>query len=128
MIVTPRTAPLLLLLGALLLSGCSPTPEGEGTVVVGWTFVDERRCADSGVEQVAVLSLPDDQSPVLLSTCARGHGAPTLEVTLPAGDRTLRVDGLSAASSVLYRATEKVTVEDGSSIELKMNLVFIGGV
>ena len=122
------TAPSLLLLGALLLSGCSPSPEGQGTVVLGWTFADGRRCAESGVEQVAVLALPDEQSPVLLSTCAQGHGAPTLEITLPAGDQTLRLDGLSATSSVLYRATTKVSVGDGSRVELKVNLVFIGGV
>ncbi len=115
------------LLGLCSPWGCSPTPEGEGTLVVGWTFVDGRRCAESGVERVAVLSLPDEENPLLLSTCAKGYGAPALEVELPAGDHTLRVDGLSAASSVLYRVTREVTVEDGERLELKASLVFIGG-
>ena len=96
-------------------------------MVVGWTFVDGRRCAESGVEQVAILSLPNEQTPALLSTCASGYGPPTQEVLLPAGDHTLRVDGLSAASTVLYRATTQVTVEDGQKIELNAALVFVGG-
>ena len=122
----PRAARAMLC--TLLLTGCSPTPEGEGALVLGWTFVDGRRCAESGVEQVALLSLPEEEKPVLLSTCASGHGAPVLEVTLPAGDHTLRVDGISAASSVLYRATRQVTMEDGARVVLKAKLVFIGGI
>ena len=128
MIFSSRLAPIFLLLGASL-SGCSsPSVEGEGTLVVGWTFVDGRRCAESGVEQVALLSLPEQEKPVLLSTCASGHGAPVLEVTLPAGEHSLRVDGISAASAVLYRATNEVTMEDGARVVLKAKLVFIGGI
>ena len=96
-------------------------------MLLGWTFADGRRCADSGVEQVAVLSLPNENAPLWVTTCARGYGAATVPLPLPAGELELRVDGLSATGSALYRRTRRLTLAPGEAVTWTPELVFTGG-
>ena len=119
-----RTTVLMALMG--LTVSCSDPAAGDGTLLLGWTFVDGRRCAESGVEQVAVLTLPAEEA-LLLTTCASGHGAATRKVSLPAGEHQLRVAGLSATGATLYRATESVELEAERTHQLVVQLVFVGG-
>jgi hypothetical protein len=116
----------LLLALCLLAAGCSGAPEGSGDLLLGWTFSDGRRCANSGVERV-VVHQPPDGPPLLDRFCSEGFGTCAARLTLPAGPWTLRAEGRSASGTPLYRATFTAEPEPGRTTPVMLELAFVGG-
>lgn len=105
--------------------GCGD-PTGEGTLLLGWTFVDGRRCAESGAERV-VLTRPGRYEVLAESDCPAGFGVATLEIVLPAGDQELQLTALSGSESPLYRGTFGLSLSPGTTVDRVVELAFVGG-
>ena len=113
--------------GLLLLAlSCGDPPAGNATLGLGWTFVDGRRCADSGVEQVA-LTRPGELTLIAEAHCPTGFGTPGLRLQLHSGEHELQLSGVSAAQTVLYRRTFSVTLTPGTTLDRIVELAFTGG-
>jgi hypothetical protein len=128
MSVLSPTPPKWILLPALLFSSlaCGDPPAGDATLQLGWTFVDGRRCADSGVEQV-VLTRKGGLTMIAEAHCPVGFATPGLRIQLPSGEHELQLSGVSAAQTVLYRRTFSVTLTPDTTVDRIVDLAFTGG-
>ena len=116
--------PVLLLLAVV--ASCGDAPAGHGWLMLGWTFADGRRCAESGVERV-VLTRAGSYDTLAQADCPVGFATTALQVSLPAGEHELQLTGLSGAETPLYRRTFKVDLDPGVSQDRVLELAFIGG-
>jgi hypothetical protein len=78
---------------------------GTGTLALSWRFADGRRCTDSGVSTVEVLS---GTSSLLKPSCSDGFEPAAVMVNEAPRGGTLTLRALSPQSGELYRA-EQVT-------------------
>jgi len=122
--VRTRLSTLLLL---VLAAGCSDLPAGNARLLLGWTFIDGRRCADSGVERV-VLSRAGQYVGLAVAYCTEGFERPWMEVSLPGGEHRLELTALSPSETPLYRATFEVDLWPGTALDRVVALAFIGGI
>lgn len=131
-LVSPRRCAVTrsaLLLVALLggAAGCG-APETAATLTLGWRLVDGRSCADAAVERVHVWSLePPRSTPLATLPCPAGKDRPALTLELPGGRATLRLEGRSAADTVLYRRTVVFDLEGPGPHQRLVELVYTGG-
>ena len=118
--------PRLFMLPLLLLLACGEPPAGNGVLHLGWTFVDGRRCADSGVERV-VLTPPGELTLLLEADCPVGFGTTDLRLGLTKGKHELELTGLSAAETPLYRGSLHVNMHPNIAVDRLVDLRFTGG-
>ena len=115
----------LLPLLSLLLGACDPLPAGDGRLLLGWRFVDGRRCADSAVEQV-VLARENSYTALAVENCPVGFEQTAMQVTLASGTHHLELTGISASQTPLYRGAFTVDLWPDTRVDRIVSLRFIG--
>lgn len=109
-----------------LLAACGGVDDERGRLLLGWTFVDGRICADSGVEQIRLLR-PGQRAPLGRFGCSAGFGAATVPVELEPGDHSLGLLGVSRIGTALYRGELRVAVAPPATVQRVVALSFVGG-
>ncbi len=118
--------PRALLFVALVFLACGDDLEGQGTLLLSWSFLDGRSCADSGVEQIMVREQGEADA-LMQSFCSSGHGNKQVKLTLEAGEHMLEIQGVSAQTTALYSGRLTVQIEVGVETSGSVPMAFVGG-
>ena len=112
----------------MLLWGCGEAPgSAHARLLLGWRMADGRSCADSGVETVVVGTAPALAGHPRSFSCLSGQGTSRVTLTAPSGVLLVRVEGRSAAGSVLYAGQRRVDLPAWGEVRATLVLVFVGG-